>query len=272
MDPSATRGASGFQIAFLVFAALILLAAGDRYVFDHWQWANDSGFPVGRTMIFISGGAILLGFPGLRRLCMSLLAAEVPKTKRKEVVAVTALHVSTAFAAMGALALWWWSSGGEPALARHMGQSKHAADEWQQALSLNGVVTTLVLAGILAPIVEELVFRGMLYRAWAMRWGWFPSAIGTSLVFAVFHSGMVSQFFLSLLLVSLLRRTGSLRACIFSHSAFNILMWYPLIGHFVLPAGRSTGEISFWLPHLICLPIALIAVPAYLWMGRETRR
>jgi membrane protease YdiL (CAAX protease family) len=272
MDPSATRGASGIQIAFFVFAVLILFAASDRFVFDHWQWANDSGFPVGRTMMFLSAGAILLGFPGLRRLCVGLLAAEVPKTKRKEVVAVTALLVLMAFAAVGALALWWWSSGGEPALARHMGQSKHPSDEWQQALSLNGVVSTFVLAGILAPIVEELVFRGMLYRAWALRWGWFPGALATSLVFAVFHSGMVSQFFGSLLFVSLLRRTGSLRACIFSHAAFNILVWYPLMGHFLFPAGRSTGEISFWVPHLICLPIALIAVPTYLWMARETGR
>jgi len=272
MDPSTRRTASGIQIAFLVFAVLILHAASDKYVFDRWQWARDSGFPIGRTMIFVFGGAILLAFPALRDLCRRLLAVEVPAAKRNEVIAVTALHLLTAFGALGALTLWWWAAGGEPAIARHMGQAKHASDEWQQALSLNGMVTTLILAGILAPIVEELVFRGMLYRAWATRWGWLPSAVATSVVFAVFHSGKVSQFFGSLLFVCLLRRTGSLRACIYSHSAFNVLLWYPLMGQFILPAGRSTGETSYWIPHLVCLPIALIAVPAYMWMSRDTRK
>lgn len=272
MSKAKTTGASGFQIAFLVLALLFLAVPADRYLFSQWAWAREYGFPAGRIMIFIAMGAAIFGIPALRRISLRLLSAPLPSEKQGEVVLVIGLHVVAGFAAIGAVVLWIWCVGGEPALARRVGQEASAAIQWANALSVNSIVTFLILGGIVAPIVEELVFRGLLYPAWASQWGWLRSALATSLVFAVIHPNMFSQFFASLIYIGLLRRTGSLRASILAHSSFNILMWYPLLGQFLFPGrGRETGEISYWSLQLICLGIACIAIPIYLWMSRDDR-
>jgi membrane protease YdiL (CAAX protease family) len=272
MSKTKTSGASGSQIAFLILALLFLAVPAERYLFGQWAWAREYGFPVGRIMIFIAMGAALFGAPSLRRICLRILSAPLPSAKQGEVVSAIGLNVVTGFAAVGAVVLWIWSIGGEPALARRVGEESSAAIQWANALSVNSIVTFLILGGIVAPIIEELVFRGLLYPAWASQWGWLPSALATSLLFAVIHPNMVSQFFASLIYICLLRRTGSLRASILAHSSFNILMWYPLLGQFLFPGkGRETGEISYWTLQLICLGIACVAIPIYLWMSRDER-
>jgi uncharacterized protein len=260
--------ASGFQIAFLIVAVLLLTAPADKYLFAQWQWAREAGFPISRLMIFAVAAAILSLVPALRRHCKALLAVPVPQTKRLEILFVVGIHVVAGCAAFGATALWIWSLGGEPALARRMGEELGAAQQWSRAFSLHDVMTFLVIGGLVAPIIEELVFRGMLYPAFESRWGWVASAILTSALFAALHANKISQFLGSLLYVCLLRRTGSLRASIIAHGSFNILMWYPLAGRFVFPAGRETGEISVWWPQLTCLLVTFFAVPIYMWMSR----
>ena len=270
--PNAGSGnASGFQIAFLIFAALLLAAPLDKYVFQQWQWVRESDFPIARIAIFMFAGVVLLAVPGLRRLCRGLLSVPIPAGKRKEVLAVIAFDYVAAMGAIGAVALFVWSMGGEPALARRMGEGVPAAEQWRRAFSMSGLVLFFIVAGILGPIVEEIVFRGMLYPAWKEKWGWIASAFATSLAFALFHpqGNGISQFLGSILFICLLRRTGSLRAAIIAHSVFNISLWYPFLGRFLFPPGRETGELSVWTLHLVCLAVTCIGVPLYMWMARD---
>ena len=76
---------SGFQIAFLVIAVLLLAAPADKYLFGRWSWAQEQGLPVTRFAIFMLAIAIFLTLPALRRLCRSLLSQPIPKDKRAEV-------------------------------------------------------------------------------------------------------------------------------------------------------------------------------------------
>lgn len=270
--PNAGAGnATGFQIAFLIFAVLLLAAPLDKYVFQQWPWIRESDFPVGRVAIFLFAGLVLLAVGGLRGRCRELLAAPIPADKGKEVLAVIVLDYVAALGAIGAFALFWWSLGGEPALARRMGEGATAAEQWRRAFSASGIVLFFVVGGLLGPIVEEIIFRGMLYPAWKAQWGWIASAFATSLAFALFHprgSG-ISQFLASILFICLLRRTGSLRAAIVAHSVFNISLWYPFLGRFLFPPGRETGELSVWTLHLVCLAVTCIAIPLYIWMSRD---
>jgi membrane protease YdiL (CAAX protease family) len=272
--PEANRdGATGFQIAFFIVALLFLAAPADKYIFAHWQSAKELGFPVGRAMIFLVASGILFGIPTLRRRCLELLSIPLPQTKTPEITAVVLLHVVMAFAAAGATGLWIWSHGGEPALARALGSGDTAATQLSNALSIRGIATSLLLGGIVAPVIEELVFRGLLYPAWAAQWGWIRSALATSALFAVLHPNMYSQFMGSILYICVFRRTGSLRASIVVHSAFNVLLWYPLVGQFLFPSGghSSTGELSYWTLQIACLAIAIVALPIYLWMSRDAK-
>jgi surface polysaccharide O-acyltransferase-like enzyme len=72
-------------------------------------------------------------------------------------------------------------------------------------------------------------------------------------------------------MVVVMRRTGSMRANIYTHALFNLLAWYPLLGQFMLPANRSTGEIESWWLHLTCLAVAIIALPLYMMSARDER-
>jgi len=91
----------------------------------------------------------------------------------------------------------------------------------------SGVMTLLVVfvAVVLAPLFEELIFRGFLYRALRDRLG-VGFAIGlSSMIFATVHpSGytVLPIFGLSVLLCILYERTGSLVPSIILHSLHNL--------------------------------------------------
>lgn len=83
-----------------------------------------------------------------------------------------------------------------------------------------------VVAVLLAPVAEELLFRGILYPA--IKRGGFPRLAlwGTSLLFALIHLNLVT--FVPLLLFALAltwvyERTGNLLAPLIAHALFNIL-------------------------------------------------
>ena len=261
----------GFQIAFLAFATVFLMAPADRFFFSRWQWARDLELPLGRPMIFVVAAILLAAIPALRRRCSAMLADPVRPGTRRHIPVGVLLNLITAAGALGAFALWHWCVGGEPALARAMGERASHALEMEAALSTSSLVMFVFFGAAIAPVIEELVFRGMLYNAWTQAWGWVWGALGSALVFGLFHGAVLPQFFSGLVLVCVVRRTGSLRGSIYTHAIFNLLLWYPFLGQLILPSGRSTGEIHLWWPHLLCLALTLILLPWYMWSARDSR-
>ncbi len=82
------------------------------------------------------------------------------------------------------------------------------------------LVLSLLLLAVLAPIVEELVFRGLLYGWVAGRWGGSAGLVVSSLVFAAAHwepAHIVLVLPLGFLFGWLRRRTDSLLPSLFSH-------------------------------------------------------
>ena len=83
-----------------------------------------------------------------------------------------------------------------------------------------------------APVVEEIIFRGILYPALKQR-GWPQLALwGTSLFFALTHANVATFLpltFLALVLVFLYERTGNLLAPILTHSLFNAANYFALV-------------------------------------------
>lgn len=89
-----------------------------------------------------------------------------------------------------------------------------------------------ILAILLAPVVEELLFRGILYPMLKRR-GYPRLALwGTSLLFAVFHSNLptlIPLTFLAIMLTFLYEETNTLFAPILTHSLFNAANFYWLL-------------------------------------------
>ena len=94
------------------------------------------------------------------------------------------------------------------------------------------VVVLAVLAVVVAPVVEELLFRGVVLRGLMLRLGFWPAAATSSALFGVFHAqGSAAEAVLLAVatgvfgvgLCVLVRRTGRLAPAIGVHALRNAL-------------------------------------------------
>ncbi len=97
------------------------------------------------------------------------------------------------------------------------------------------LVTGAVLLTVLAPLCEEILFRGLVFRAlrnWQNMW---PAAIMTGVLFGLIHAGsspiafLVPLAFFGTGLCLLYEKTGSLYPCIALHAANNTLAFGVLV-------------------------------------------
>ena len=94
----------------------------------------------------------------------------------------------------------------------------------EQAIASVEPWLVVVAIVILAPIAEEVFFRGVVYNAWLRERGPRWAFIGSSALFAVIHASLVAVLpilLLGMVLAWIYRRTGSLLAPIFLHATFN---------------------------------------------------
>lgn len=94
-----------------------------------------------------------------------------------------------------------------------------------------GIALLFILAVVIAPLFEELFFRGFLFRGLANSWGWVLGAAASSAAFGVAHAQLtifVPLFALGFALAWVYKRTGSLWTAIAFHALFNaisVVVW-----------------------------------------------
>lgn len=84
----------------------------------------------------------------------------------------------------------------------------------------------LVVLGVLMPLCEEMVFRGVVYKRLRYQESYMSAAIYSSLIFAVMHGNLVQilyGFIMGMLFANLYERYGSVKAPIMAHIVVNIL-------------------------------------------------
>ena len=84
----------------------------------------------------------------------------------------------------------------------------------------------IVALVVVAPVAEEIFFRGVAFNAWEREYGTSRAVYGTAALFAVIHGSafaLVPFFALGLILAHLYRRTRSLPATIALHATFNAI-------------------------------------------------
>jgi len=266
-------GASGFQIAFLIFAFQFLVMLVTRFAAAKLGWPRDSYELLGQIILFALAIVTILAIPPIRRLCRDELQRPLPPGGRREVAVVTLVKVAIPFGIAGAVVLGAFASGEQGTLPSRL-MTNDPREAWESTLSLAGFARIVILGFIVGPIIEELVFRGLLYRAWERQWGWMPSLFLTSACFGLYHPyHVVSATLGSVVFICILRRTGTLRASILVHMGFNMLISWPLFGQLLTTIeGRDINRMSTWSLELASLVFIAVALPAYLAMSRTDVR
>ncbi len=83
----------------------------------------------------------------------------------------------------------------------------------------------VIALGIIIPISEELMFRGILFKRFRERQSFAYSMVCTAILYAFMHSGgiqIVYSFLLGMLLAYVYEKFGSLKAPVLLHIVFNI--------------------------------------------------
>lgn len=83
-------------------------------------------------------------------------------------------------------------------------------------------ISAVLVIAVVAPVTEELFFRGFVFAGLRSRWPLWPSALGVGLIFGLVHAptgltAVVPLAGLGVALCWLYDRTGSLWPCVFAH-------------------------------------------------------
>lgn len=109
--------------------------------------------------------------------------------------------------------------------------------EYFEAASVTAMLGVSVVA--IAPVVEEMFFRGFLFGGLAKMWGLWPGAIASSLVFSLVHFqlGLIIPFgIIGFILAYAYYRSGSLWSPVAVHFLFNSFSFMVLV---LVPEARS---------------------------------
>lgn len=158
------------------------------------------------------------------------------------------VHLGLDHIGLGPIRIWRavrWGVGGYCAALPFMGVTL-LVSYWLQHTLLRGVPTpehpivpyvakggavfwaAFALATVVVPVVEEIVFRGMLYTALRAQMRVWPAALVSGGIFAVVHPALPGQFLpilaLGVVLAILREKTGSLAPSVVCHSINNAVM------------------------------------------------
>ena len=265
-----TGKAGGFQVAFFIYATWLLVVPLARFIANALALEGLDLDVFDRYVAVVVAGLGLLAIPPLRRLCAAELGRPLPADRRAEVAAISILNPLHFFAYAGAAVLWWHYQGGAPLLEQRIAALGTHERELAAALRPLQLAAHLLIAVVIGPVVEELVFRAFLFRAWERRFGFIVAMSLSSAVFASLHPNFLPSFLAAVVFVCVYRRTGSLRASIVVHAASNLLAMYPMLGRWVFPHDLAApGELASWSFQFACLAAVLVIWPAYVWMSRD---
>jgi membrane protease YdiL (CAAX protease family) len=89
-----------------------------------------------------------------------------------------------------------------------------------------GLVVGFLFVSTIAPFLEELLFRGFVYRVFVKTWVPWVGSLFTAILFALAHlqfQTFIPLFILGLLLNQAYKKTGSVWTCVAFHSLNNII-------------------------------------------------
>ncbi|MEM8684412.1 MAG: CPBP family intramembrane glutamic endopeptidase, partial [Pseudomonadota bacterium] len=84
---------------------------------------------------------------------------------------------------------------------------------------------------VLAPVIEEIAFRGIILHRWAHKYGLRSAVLWSSLIFGVVHPDFLGAFTFGVGMCVLYLRTQSLLLPIICHGVYNLAVWLIEVGY-----------------------------------------
>ena len=182
-----------------------------------WQWGNSESFRgVMETMVKMAG--MFLG--GISVYPFYKILKKEKETEEKEkflpLPALLAFVLVGSFLGIGLNFLFQFSG----LMQSSEEYRKVAAEQFAVPLWL-----ALIFYGVLSPVVEEMVFRGIVYRYFCGNVSKIVAAVGSAALFGVFHGNVVQMIYgsiMGILFVVFYEKYDRLTVPILLHSAANI--------------------------------------------------
>ena len=132
-------------------------------------------------------------------------------------------------------------------------------------LSNGGLIVSTIVTVITAPIVEEMTFRGYMYKGLKTGMPMFAAMLISSWVFGLVHGEVIWVIYASLLglvFTWTTEKCGSLLASMIVHMTFNL---FGVLTQYV-------GEMSEWAFWLLLVSSAIAALAAVVFINRSSDR
>ncbi|MFZ5495285.1 MAG: CPBP family intramembrane glutamic endopeptidase [Verrucomicrobiota bacterium] len=213
--------AGGFLVQAAVHAACgpVIARSADKTGLE--LFAYGAGFHAG-----ILGGCAL--FPVLRRRFCAECGGEPPLSRPAAAMPVAQLLAYATGTVLVALPVLTLLSLGWTALLRAAGLPDEPQDLigiFAQTRSPFVITGMLVVACVLAPLSEELMFRAGLYRYVRQKLGRTPALLVSGVCFGILHAnwaGFLPLAVLGMILALAYEATGSIRVAVVAHALFNL--------------------------------------------------
>jgi hypothetical protein len=137
----------------------------------------------------------------------------------------------------------------------------------------------LMLVGVgLAPVLEEVVFRGLLLHRWSYKWGTTRGVVASAVAFALLHGEWPGKFLFAIAMSLLYLRTGKLWVPIVAHAVNNFVFIAPSIIDVLrgTPPERETlemlrAQLPMAVPLLAATIVTFWAWRRYVWGDTSMR-
>lgn len=202
----------------LILAAVVSLAAGSTAL----ALLDGGDLTVGGTLLLLTSTQVsLLAIVGLLVVLPRALAGVRlrPESGLARSLGIGLLLAVPAWIGATLLAVAWTT------LLERIGLVEEVAIT-EAVLERGDPTVVLVAFVVVAPIAEELFFRGVVYNAWIRERGPRFALYGSAALFALIHGSafaLAPIFALGIALAVVYRRTGSLPAAMAMHAGFNAI-------------------------------------------------
>lgn len=127
-------------------------------------------------------------------------------------------------------------------------------------------ILNLLSLCVLAPILEEFAFRGIILRRWSVKFGLRNAIFASSLVFAIVHPHFLGAFLFGIAMCILYLRTQSLLIPIMSHGIYNFALWLIEIGYIVVEGPNYEYTLDRFQNQWVIGLIATAIVAVWAWL------